>query len=95
MACFAAEYFGVAIGLLACCTCMTVLVLYLHHRGSFGYRVPNWVRIVILQGLGRILCMRETIEENLSASGQKVSAIFKYDIQRYSVTQALAEKSDI
>ena len=86
MVCFPAEYFGVAIGLLACCTCMTVLVLYLHHRGSFGYRVPNWVRIVILQGLGRILCMRETIEENLSASGQKVRAISNCDNRRYSLT---------
>ena len=52
--------------MMAFSTAMTVVVIHLHHRGRLGYRVPPWMKIIILHGLGGAMCMTETIKENLS-----------------------------
>ena len=52
--------------MMALSTSMTVVVIHMHHRGRLGYRVPPWMRVIILHGLGRAMCMTETIKDNPS-----------------------------
>ncbi|WAR00523.1 ACHA7-like protein [Mya arenaria] len=53
-------YFACAMGLVSLSCLMTVTVLNLHFKGEFGKRMPPWVRLVFLNGFGRILLVKST-----------------------------------
>ena len=58
-----AEYFGATIVLLSISTSLTVLVLNVHHRGSFGQPVPAMVRLVVLGWLARMLGLGKLVQD--------------------------------
>ena len=62
---FPGEYFAAVIILLALSTAMTVVILNFKHRGVFGDKVPSWVRLLILNVLASVLCLREVVDRNL------------------------------
>ena len=44
--------------LVSISTLMTVIVLHIHHRGTYAGRPPSWFSRLILDYLARMLCLR-------------------------------------
>ncbi|XP_013388521.1 neuronal acetylcholine receptor subunit alpha-10 [Lingula anatina] len=57
------QYFLLAIILVSLSTAATVLVVNLHHKGLHGEKVPLWVRKVVLNGIGRLICKKKLVME--------------------------------
>lgn len=53
----AARYFASIIILVTCSCLLTILTLHVHHKGAGGLEVPEWVRVLVLDWLGRLLFM--------------------------------------
>lgn len=60
---------------------LTVLVLNLHHRNR-SQPIPNWVRVIVFQGLARILCMHSK-EDSRRDRDYGVHPCPKYKYEEY------------
>ena len=63
---FLGSYFGATIVLLAISTALTVVVLNIHHRGTFGNKVPKWLRTIVLDWLALPMLLKDKVEHNVS-----------------------------
>lgn len=51
-------YLTAVMTLTSCSVILTVMILNFHHRGPFNKPVPKWVRLLILNKLRMLLCMK-------------------------------------
>lgn len=49
-------YFASAMTLVALSCFMTVIVLNFHYRGNNGRKVPRWVRMLVINKIGILVC---------------------------------------
>ena len=71
------QYFLAVILLLCLSTVMTVVVLYIHHRGALEVRVPIAARKLVLEWLATAVFMRGTVKAMISQKQSgKVSEAF-------------------
>ncbi|KAL4227651.1 Neuronal acetylcholine receptor subunit alpha-7-like [Mactra antiquata] len=60
---FIGVYFACAMLLVSMSCLMTVIVLNVHFRGSHGKKLPNWIRRIFFDCLGRILLVKHVAKE--------------------------------
>jgi len=53
---FSGMYFASAMTLVALSCFMTVIVLNFHYRGNNGRKVPRWVRMLVINKIGVLVC---------------------------------------
>ena len=56
--CISAQYYLSTMVLVGVSTLMTVIVLHIHHRGTYAGRPPSWFSRLVPDYLARILCLR-------------------------------------
>ncbi len=57
-------YFGATIIILALVTSFTVVIINVHHRGKLGKKVPNFVQILVLRWVAKMMFIKETVDRN-------------------------------
>lgn len=71
--------------MLAISTILTVININIYNRGTFGNRVPACIRKVVLDWLARLLCLKETVDSNLSQqNGHKQTQVGTEEILEIS-----------
>ena len=59
--------------LVSVSTLMTVIVLHIHHRGTYAGRPPSWFSRLVLDYMARILCLRSCRSTHGAQSVPRIS----------------------
>ena len=60
--CYAAQYFGATIMMLATSTVVSVIIISLHHRGVYGIPPSGLVKKVVLVWLASIVGLQDRVK---------------------------------
>ncbi|KAK2181243.1 hypothetical protein NP493_405g04046 [Ridgeia piscesae] len=80
-----AQYFASTIALVSLSCMLTVFVIHVHHKVSGGKEVPRWVRVLVIEWLGRLLCMGRGSLESERCHGEddgQTNGLLKFEMSR-------------
>ncbi|KAI0224157.1 Neuronal acetylcholine receptor subunit alpha-10 [Lamellibrachia satsuma] len=77
-----AQYFASTIALVSLSCMLTVFVIHVHHKVSGGKQVPRWARILVIDWLGRMLCMGRGTDQCHDDEDGQMNGVLKFDMGR-------------